>query len=218
MTERDFCARVKRPSVRTYTEDDPNCLTAEQLDRLAQAIPAPWYPLFVTMAFTGLRFGEASALMWTDIDYERGLIHIRRNNWKGRITEPKTARSRRTVPMVPELAAILRQHRGRMLTDQHPGLARGHVFPSQNGTLHKGVPLGPVIRKALAQAGINIHLTTHGLRRTFNDLARRVATGQVVRAIVGHTTEAMTEHYSMIDASEKHAVQAAVIQLVSQHQ
>lgn len=142
------------------------------------------------------------------------MIRIRRRNWRGKLDEPKTPASRRTVPMGAELAAILRSHRAGMLASQHPGLAAGLIFPTQRGTLHKGTPMGKVIRRTLAKAGIEVHLTTHGLRRTFNDLARRVATGQVVRAIVGHTTEAMTGHYSVIGTDEKHAVQTAVIHLV----
>ena len=162
-----------------------------------------------------MRWGEASGLAWHDIDFQRGTIAIRRNNWRGILTEPKTEASRRTVPMCPQLSAVLRRHRADMMTRQHPGLARGHVFPTQRGTLHKGTPLGPVLRRALERAGIDLRLTTHGLRRTFNNLARQVATGQIVRAIVGHTTEAMTGHYSLIGTDETQAVQAAVIRLAN---
>ena len=215
LTDRDFCARVKPPTCNQYTEENPNLLTPEQLNKLAQAIPPQWYPLFATLAFTGLRFGEASALTWSDFDHVGGQIFIRRSNYKGQTVQPKTCSSRRTVPMVPELGAILRKHRADMVATQHSGLSNGWVFPTQNGNLHKGAPLGPVIKHALARAGLDLTLTTHGLRRTFNNLARRVATGQVVRAIVGHSTQAMTEKYSVIALSEKQAVQASVLRLIS---
>ncbi len=213
VTMRDFCMRVKAPACGGYHEDEPNCLTAEELDRVARAIPERWYPMFATLAYTGMRWGEASALTWRDLDFKRGLIHVRRNNWRGTTTEPKTPKSRRSVPMVPELAAVMRQHRAQMMATQHPGLIAGWMFPTQRGTLHKGTPLGPVIRRSLAQAGVDVHLTTHGLRRTFNDLARRVADRHLVQAITGHITGAMFEHYSVIDADEKQAVQTAVIRL-----
>ena len=45
--------------------------------------------------------------------------------------------------------------------------------------------------------------SSHGFRRTANDLLRRVAPGQVVRAITGHVTEEMTEHYSHVDMGER---------------
>lgn len=213
LTTRDFCARVKSPKCNGYTEDRPNLLTAEQLGRLTQAIPEQWYPLFATLAYTGMRWGEASGLMWEDVDFQRGVIHIRRNNWRGVLGEPKTLASRRIVPMCGELAALLRGHLQQMIASQHPGLVAGYTFPTQRGTLHKGTPIGAIIRRSLNRAGLGIHLTTHGLRRTFNDLARRLATGQVVRAMLGHTTEAMTGHYSVVDADEKHIVQKEVIRL-----
>jgi hypothetical protein len=39
---------------------------------------------------------------------------------------------------------------------------------------------------------------------------RRVAEGIVTRSMLGHTNEAMTEHYSLVDLAEKHAAAAAV--------
>ena len=43
----------------------------------------------------------------------------------------------------------------------------------------------------------------HVLRRTFNNLSRQVAGAIVTRAITGHVTEEMTEHYSHVDRAEK---------------
>jgi integrase len=43
----------------------------------------------------------------------------------------------------------------------------------------------------------------HGLRRTFNDLLRQVSSGEVVRSIMGHLGERMTEHYSHVRGDEK---------------
>ena len=49
---------------------------------------------------------------------------------------------------------------------------------------------------------------------TANDLLRRVADGEVVRAIIGHTTTEMTHHYSHVDEKEKRAAVAAALALV----
>ena len=43
------------------------------------------------------------------------------------------------------------------------------------------------------------------VRHIANDLLRRVADGDVVRAIIGHSTEQMTHHYSHVDETEKRA-------------
>jgi integrase len=214
LTDLDFCARVRLPKVDGYTEEEPNLLTAAQLDQVAQAIPPAWYPLFATMAFTGMRWGEVSGLQWSDIDRENGVIRIQRNNWKGVITTPKTRKSARTVPMAGSLAIILATHRERMEIAEHPGLATGWIFPNTKGGLHKGTPLGPVLHRAMTRAGLTMRLTPHGLRRTFNDLARRVASSMVVKAITGQVTDAMHEHYSLVDAGEKQAVQTAIVDMV----
>ena len=64
---------------------------------------------------------------------------------------------------------------------------------------------------ALAGGGV----TSHGLRRTANDLLRRIATGEVTRAIVAHATTAMTEHYSHVDRNEKKRAMEGVLRLVT---
>jgi integrase len=102
----------------------------------------------------------------------------------------------------------------RMVAAQHPGLRAGWVFPNREGDLYAGTPLRKVFSRVAPAAEVEKYLTPHGLRRTFNDLARRVANREVVQAITGHTTEAMFTHYSMVDAEEKKAVQAEVLRLV----
>lgn len=57
-------------------------------------------------------------------------------------------------------------------------------------------------------------MTTHGLRRTFNNLSRQVAGEIVTRSITGHVTQEMTEHYSHVDRSEKLAAVGKVVRLV----
>ena len=60
------------------------------------------------------------------------------------------------------------------------------------------------------ERGIEIRLTPHGLRRTWNDLGRRLAKGIVVRSILGHGSEAMTDHYSVVDDGERRDVVESV--------
>ena len=57
----------------------------------------------------------------------------------------------------------------------------------------------------LNEIGVSRRFSSHGLRRTANDLIRRIASGEVTGAITGHMTEAMTEHYSHVDVGEKKA-------------
>ena len=63
-------------------------------------------------------------------------------------------------------------------------------------------------------AGIRARFTPHGFRRTFNNLARQVAGEIVTRAMTGHVTPSMTEHYSHVGAEEKHAAVGRIVRLV----
>ena len=61
---------------------------------------------------------------------------------------------------------------------------------------------------------VDRRFSSHGLRRTANDLIQRVASGEVARAITGHVTQRMTEHYSHVDVSEKKAAVEGMLKLV----
>jgi integrase len=61
------------------------------------------YPLVATYLLTGARDAEVKGLELADLSFERGVVSIRRNQWRGL----KTKRSRREVPMWPQLREIL---------------------------------------------------------------------------------------------------------------
>ena len=73
--------------------------------------------------------------------------------------------------------------------------------------------------RILKAADIQKHLTAHGMRRTFNNLARRAQVDRVVlHATIGHSSDAMTEHYSFVDAQEKMRAVDAVVRMVQSDQ
>jgi len=57
-----------------------------------------------------LRCGEIIALEQTDVDFTRGVIHVRRSEWEGHVTLPKGGRARQ-VNMTARLADALRKQR-----------------------------------------------------------------------------------------------------------
>lgn len=89
---------------------------------LSAAQSTRYAPLFELLVNTGLRRGEALALQWSDVDLEAGTLRVRgtlaRVNGRLEVTEPKTAKSKRTVPLpdvsreaVAKLAAALSEVR-----------------------------------------------------------------------------------------------------------
>ena len=143
------------------------------------------------------------------------MIRIRRSHVRGIVRNTTKTGNRRVVPLPPELATVLREHRQRMIEEQHPGLQGGWVFanlagkPKDNGALYQHN------RKVLKHAGITKRVTIHGLRRTATDLLRRASVDPVTaKAIVGHTTDRMREHYSSVGQDEARAIGASLISLV----
>jgi integrase len=203
------CDRVGPPRpLAQYDEENPNALTADELGRLFVSMrehePA-WFPLFATMAMTGMRFAEASALQWSDIDLDVGKIKVRRNVYRGMISTPKTAGSRRAIPIVPELAAILRTQRDRV---QSWRPTCEWVFPSTTGKPHHSGALSEPLARAADIARVQTRITPHGLRRTLNTLALQVAPAETIRTILGHVTAEMTTRYNAPDLDVRRDVLA----------
>jgi integrase len=209
-------ARVKRLPVRKFTDEEPNLLSAEELGLVLAAFreyKPKHYPLALTLALTGLRYGEATALKWSDLNEEAGVIRVRRAQWKGVVDTTKTG-TVRSVPLVPELAVVLREHRAATASSGLSALDSDWVFPAKDGGLLPKVWLRCALISVLDKVGIKKRVSTHGLRRTFNNLSRQVAGEIVTRSITGHVTSAMTEHYSHVGSQEKMAAAGSIVRMV----
>ena len=105
--------------------------TPEQLARLlatARELCPRYYPLFLTLARTGCRPGEALALRWIDVNFQSREILIERALSAGRIGATKTGRSRR-ADMSRELASVLDRLR------KETRAPAGWIFLSREGGL-----------------------------------------------------------------------------------
>jgi integrase len=184
-----------------------------------------WWALLETLAWTGMRFGEASALEWRDVDLEGGSLRVRRAVWRGEVGHPKARASRREIALPDELVTLLREHRDRMLREQAAGVELALVFPSpfagrvsKRGVVAHTSNTGA--RKAMltvcATAKINLagRPTLHCLRHTLNNLVRQQAPEIVRQAIIGHADETIGERYSKVGVDEKRAALSAVVALV----
>lgn len=80
---------------------------------------------------TGLGWSEVNALVWTDQDEADGVIRVVRGQVKGLVSlTTKNGESEdapRVVPLLPEVAEVLRAHRQQRLRHQYPGLAHGWI-------------------------------------------------------------------------------------------
>ena len=78
--------------------------------------------LFSLLLSSGMRPGEALGLRWGDIDFQRGRVQVQRalskKGSKWSLEEPKTARSRRSIPLPPSVVKDLKEHRNNQIEEK----------------------------------------------------------------------------------------------------
>lgn len=164
-------------------------------DHLASAPPRGKDCAIALSLWAGLRIGEACALRWEDVDlkgrslrvegtlqrlYDYGSGHTRLL-----LGSPKTASSRREVPLAPALSALLRQLRPKGYSPYVCALP-GHEGPLEPRTLRVYFGL------LLSRLGIR-RVNYHGLRHTF--ATRCIEAGvdaKTVSALLGHSDVSTT--------------------------
>ena len=116
--------------------------------------------------------------------------------------------------MLPKVVEALNNHRAILTNQQHPCLISNLIFPENCNAYTTSCNCYRVpssIRKALdkvcKEAGIKKRITPHSMRRTFNNLQRQAGVNSIaLRALTGHSSEKMTEHYSNVNIEEKRKV------------
>jgi integrase len=102
--------------------------TVDQLQRILTVAEEPWRTLFCIFTMDGLRAGEALGLQWGDIDLDRGLLHVRRSVWYGKIQAAKSEASETVLPIPDALVAVLRDYRAQWKPNP-----QGFLFVTRNG-------------------------------------------------------------------------------------
>lgn len=167
------------------------------------------YPLMRCLLLLGGRISEALALQWRDIDWDTGVVQIRRTQVRNGELGPTKGRRRRTAALGPEGLAFLRGHRAAMEREGWPG-SDTWCFPrpiTKRPRHHDMWPyptVGPRVRAALKAAGLTLACSTHAMRHSHTTLARALESDAALRASMGHESEEMTEAYT--DESHRAAV------------
>lgn len=191
-------AAIKRPGVARTEARHVSAVDVTKLLLCAEGLR--YRNALMLIAATGVRRGEAAALRWSNVDLHAGVLVVRGtlNRVDGRlvITEPKTDRSRRPVPVPPPLIAVLREHRAAqenermMARDQW----RDHdlVFATKLGT-----PVDPnnilrTIQIAAQKAGIadvGVHTLRHSAAVAWLESGVHI---KAVADLLGHSSIAIT--------------------------
>ncbi len=185
--------RAVRPEVRAVGPAEArSLLEATCGDRLEA--------LYILALASGLRQGEALGLHWQDVDLEAGTLRIRvalqRLDGRLQTVEPKTARSRRSIALPPQVIESLRAHKSRQAQERLLAGSRwqdtGLVFTTAVGKPLEGSSVTHRFQKLLQRAGLP-HFRFHDLRHACASLL--LAQGvhpRVVMETLGHSQISLT--------------------------
>jgi integrase len=194
---------------RIYTREEPNALPTELLPQF-MSIARKKFPQHFAMIFLGMATGLRPSSMrplrrsgpTPDVDWEKGLLFIRRSHSRKQIVMNKTKTGRdQTIALPKEVLDELRVHvealKGKMEASEL-------LFPSDVGQLRTRNVLAKPFAAIAEEMQLGFRLTPRGMRRTFVDAQRKAGIEAIVsNSISGHTTPTMREHYSTASDEEQ---------------
>jgi integrase len=181
---------VRHRSVDTYTEAEVSTLLSSIAgDRLAHA----W-----ELALCGLRRGELAGLRWLDVDLDGRTLSVANNRVDAGGTavenDPKSAMSRRTLPLPERLVSVLKAAKKRQAAER---LALGggswdYVVSNEVGDPYHPQVLSRYWQDAVKTAGVR-HIKLHAARHTCATLMHLQGVPvAVIAAWIGHKDASLT--------------------------
>ena len=177
--------QTKLPRRGPVAEKPP--IAPEKIRQLLEALPEPSRSLAWLLVLTGLRVGELLALRWRDIDLALGCLRVRQTVYEGRFDDPKTRRSKRTVPLGAKGVEILSVFKPQCIDPE------ALVFATRRGTpFSRRNLLNRQLAPTCERLGIK-GVTWHWLRHANATLLDAVGTPLgTVQALLGHSSAEVT--------------------------
>jgi len=209
--------RVQPTDMQTWDEDD--------VARFLEAIKdSPYYVLFYTAIFTGMRRSELLALRWCDVDFIFSQVYINRSLHQLKdgsyvFTQPKSAKSRRTIALSPSANLTLQKHKDKQEVQR---AMLGVSLKDEDLVFSKveGNPLRPnTVSRAwtilAARSGLKV-IRLHDARHTHASLMLKQGVHpKIVQERLGHATIAVTlDTYSHVAPGLQEAAAAGFDKLV----
>lgn len=175
-------SRVKLPK---KVKTEVSILTLSEQKRLEEALVKSNDIGVLLCLYTGLRIGELCALKWSDIDFERSLLHVNGTqaqiNGSTKIIPPKSKSSLRTIPVPAFIMEKLKliPHEGNFVVSINGGHMNVRTYRRR-------------FKRILEDAGLP-DIKFHALRHTFSTRALEVGMDfKTLSEILGHSTVAIT--------------------------
>ncbi|GHO51693.1 tyrosine-type recombinase/integrase [Ktedonobacter robiniae] len=204
LISRNVCKFVDPPQKKRY---EVQSLTLEQIHALLAASEGHrMEALFKLALATGLRRGEIMGLKWQDIDFQKGVLQVRRvlSRTPSKIeglgykeADPKTQRSRRSIVVASFALEALKCHRELQLEAKSKAGAawqeHDYVFCTSIGThLNPTRDILDELKGLLQKAGLP-DIRFHDLRHSAATLLLSLGVHpKVVQELLGHSQISMT--------------------------
>lgn len=164
-------------------------LTRDEIKDFIEAVKDQKYrTLFMLAIMSGARQGELLGLKWSDIDWKRNQLHIKRTFNNDAWYEPKTAASNRRIDLGP---AVMRELRIWKIACPPNELML--VFPNEAGNpMSHNNMVRRHFKPALKSAGIH-EIRFHDLRHTYASML--IEQGENIKYIqsqLGHSSPSVT--------------------------
>jgi integrase len=193
---------TKLPRRGPVTEKAP--IAPEKIRQLLEALPEPSRSLAWLLVLTGLRVGELLALRWRNIDLALGWLRVRETVYEGRFDDPKSKRSKRTVPLGAKGIELLSAFKPQCIDPD------ALVFPTRRGTpfcrrnLLKR-QLAPTCKR-LGIEGVTWHWLRHANATLLDAVGTPLGT---VQALLGHSSAEITREIYLhsVPADARRAVE-----------
>ncbi|QZT54615.1 tyrosine-type recombinase/integrase [Mycolicibacterium austroafricanum] len=195
---KNIAAKVDRPQV---TKKDAQHIDAADLTKLlASADGLRYRDVLVLIAGTGMRRGEAVALAWSKVSLDTGTMRVdatlSRVGKDLLITEPKTERSRRTVPLSPAMVSLLRSQKARQAAERlragDQWTDTGLVFTTELGTAVDPRNILRTVELAAKKAGlgkVGVHTLRHSAATGWLESGVHI---KAVSDLLGHSSISIT--------------------------
>jgi integrase/recombinase XerD len=173
----------------------PKVFSKQEVQRILNATRNTKHKLLLWMIYScGLRRSEVTNIRFTDLDRDRGVLHIKEG--KGRVD--------RIVPVSGKVWEKLDEY----IDGYHPGK---YLFEGQSGGRYSAESVYRVFKQALKEAGIKKDVGVHSLRHSYaTHLHESGLDIRYIQELLGHRSTRTTEIYTHVSRRNLFVVRSPI--------